>query len=534
MSKKHVSHGGAAAILAVVVLALYSPSLSNPLIWDDTIHLEKMRHEGPAAAFERVSDKYRRPLVLLSYSVQDAFGLASPAGLHAFNAALHAGNALLVYVLALTLGTGANVAIAGAALFAFHPLQSAAVAYVSGRTDLLATCFTLVAVLMALRSTLRGGSRFHSSAAAVACVAAGLSKESGLVAGPLAAAAFYCARKPGLPLDRRAMAICVAASLATALFVIPPAVRDGLGVSLDARLADAGTALVTYVRLLVWPSGLHLDRLTAVSSGLRFFGLWVVLAVVFAVRELARRPTPGRYASFCAVLAYLPVSGLFPIYPALAGRWVFTPEHGLYLTLAALGPVIANLVAAGATRVAFNAPPHLFRWVRVAPLVLAPIAALAWTEPVLERQRSLADEESAYRTTLTYSPSPRACFNLGVIQLAKRHDEEAARTYEDCIHMSPSDAGMYVQLGVAYQRIGDRNKAEIALAKAVELAPSDALAWSNYASLEAAGGEYADARAKWEKALALDPSFAPALEGLKKLDAISAGSAIAPPPLPQP
>ena len=183
---------------------------------------------------------------------------------------------------------------------------------------------------------------------------------------------------------------------------------------------------------------------------------------------------------------------------------MFTPEHGLYLALAALGPVTANVVAAGVTRVAFNAPPQLFRWVRAAPLALAPLAAFAWTQPVLERQRTLADEESAYRATLAHSPSPRACFNLGVLLLGERRDAEAARTYEDCVELSPSDAGMYVQLGVAYQRIGERNKAEIAFAKAVDLAPGDALAWSNYANLEAASGFYPEARAKWQKALAID------------------------------
>ena len=79
---------------------------------------------------------------------------------------------------------------------------------------------------------------------------------------------------------------------------------------------------------------------------------------------------------------------------------------------------------------------------------------------------------------------------------------------------------MHVQLGVAYQRLGDRNKAELVFAKAVELAPEDPLAWSNYANLDAASGDYAAARKKWQRALAIDAGFAPALEGLRKLDLI--------------
>jgi Flp pilus assembly protein TadD len=80
---------------------------------------------------------------------------------------------------------------------------------------------------------------------------------------------------------------------------------------------------------------------------------------------------------------------------------------------------------------------------------------------------------------------------------------------------------MYVQLGVAYQRMGERNKAEIAYARAVELDANDPYAWSNYASLEAAAGFYPEARVKWEKALALAPGFPPALDGLAKLEALN-------------
>jgi tetratricopeptide (TPR) repeat protein len=222
-----------------------------------------------------------------------------------------------------------------------------------------------------------------------------------------------------------------------------------------------------------------------------------------------------------SVLAgYLPVSGIIPIYPALSGRWVFTPEHGLYMTLAAAAPLFAYGVAVLSRGVARMVPGRLSRVARLATLAIVPLAAAAWTGPVLARQRVLASEETAYRSTLAHSPSPRACFNLGVLLLDARRDAEAADLYQNCIAISPSDAGMYVQLGVAYQRLGERNNAELAFAKAVELAPDDPLAWSNYANLDAASGDYTAARKKWQRALAIDEDFAPALEGLRKLDLI--------------
>ena len=523
------SHATVVVALVVAVFGLYAPSLSNPLIWDDAIHLEKVRSEGVGAAFERVAGKYRRPVVLLSYGAQDALGLGSPMALHAFNVGVHAVNAAMVYALAVALGSGMNVALAGAVLFAFHPLQSAAVAYVSGRTDLLAAAFTLVTIGMALRSTRRRAAGVWAMLAGIAAACAGMSKESGLIAGPVAAAFVYHARAHGARRGTAAAAAALAGSLVVAPFVIPPALFDVAEVSLGDRFADAGTVLATYARLLAWPAGLHLDRLTAVWRG------WIPLGVAFALgallltRAFPRRPNVTRLCLVVMLAGYLPVSGIVPIYPALSGRWVFTPEHGLYMALAAGAPLFAFGVALLSRGVATLVPGRLARVVRLGTLAIVPLAAAAWTGPVLARQQVLASEESAYRATLAHSPSPRACFNLGVLLLDTHRDADAAALYEDCIAISPNDAGMYVQLGVAYQRLGDRNRAELSFAKAIELGPDDPLAWSNYASLDAASGAYTTARKKWQRALAIDPGFAPALDGLRKLEAVTRAEPALPP-----
>ena len=514
------SHATVVVALVMAVFGLYAPSLSNPLIWDDAIHLEKVRAEGVRAAFERVAGKYRRPVVLLSYSAQDAVGLGSPMALHAFNVGVHAANAALVYALALALGSGMNIALAGAVLFAFHPLQSAAVGYVSGRTDLLAAAFTLVAIGMALRSTRRRAAGVWAVLAGVAAACAGMSKESGLIAGPVAAAFVYHARAHGARRGTAAAASALAGSLVIAPLVLPPALFDVADVSLGDRFADAGTVLATYAHLLVWPAGLHLDRLTPVWRG------WIPLGVAFAAgallltRAFPRRPNVTRLGMVVMLAAYLPVSGIVPIYPALSGRWVFTPEHGLYMALAAGAPLFAYGVALLSRGLGTMVPARLTRLARLGTLAIVPVAAAAWTGPVIARQRVLSNEEVAYRSTLAHSPSPRACFNLGVLLLDSHRDSEAAQLYENCIAISPNDAGMYVQLGVAYQRIGDRNRADLSFAKAIELAPDDPLAWSNYANLDAAAGAYTPARKKWQRALAIDPGFAPALEGLRKLEIV--------------
>ena len=105
---------------------------------------------------------------------------------------------------------------------------------------------------------------------------------------------------------------------------------------------------------------------------------------------------------------------------------MFTPEHGLYAALAAAAPLFAHGVATLSRGVATFAPGRLARLARLATLAIVPLAAASWTGPVLARQRVLASEETAYRSTLAHSPSPRACFNLGVLLLDQRRDARVA------------------------------------------------------------------------------------------------------------
>ena len=81
-----------------------------------------------------------------------------PALFHAANLLVHSANVVLVFLLGLSLvdkletkSLAYVAAFVGALLFAIHPLQTEAVAWVSGLRDLLATFFALLSILLYLR-----------------------------------------------------------------------------------------------------------------------------------------------------------------------------------------------------------------------------------------------------------------------------------------------------------------------------------------------------------------------------------------------
>ena len=150
----------AAALLGLTVLA-YSPSLTGEFVWDDVIlirdnaalatpasawnaSISDFFQQSEAAASVHVdlpSSGYRRPVPTLLNAVTLASFGPSPLPFRLSNLIIHGLCIALVMALCHRLGLATGAAGAGAAIFALHPVNTEAVAFVSGRTDLLAALF---------------------------------------------------------------------------------------------------------------------------------------------------------------------------------------------------------------------------------------------------------------------------------------------------------------------------------------------------------------------------------------------------------
>src|SRR5690606_38222178 len=100
------------------------------------------------------------------------------------------------------------------------------------------------------------------------------------------------------------------------------------------RLRGTATALATYAGLLIRPHDLHLDRLTPLApEAAAVLGAAGVAAAMVAVMRFVRRPSRTHLAVVAFVMLLAPGSGLVPVYPAIADRYVFTGEQFLYAPL---------------------------------------------------------------------------------------------------------------------------------------------------------------------------------------------------------
>lgn len=148
----------AAVSLVLLVLALYAASLQNDFVyWDDSLLIKEnpivrgLTWQNVKAAFSRYDPELYIPLTFLSYQATYMLSELDPFLYHLGNIFLHALNVILVLVLVYKLRRSRTEALVCAALFAIHPLHTEAVAWASGRKDLLSAFFFLLSVLTYLK-----------------------------------------------------------------------------------------------------------------------------------------------------------------------------------------------------------------------------------------------------------------------------------------------------------------------------------------------------------------------------------------------
>lgn len=502
-------------LLAAVV---YLPTLANELVWDDLSHIvanpqaRDLRHA--LGYFTRLEGVYYRPLIFLSFALEYGLWGAAAAGYHLTNLLLHAVNAALLAGAARRTGLPAAAAVLAGAIFAVHPVQTDAVAYVSGRTDLLMTTGALLAwrTVFARRSAVARG-----LLAAGSVLVSLLSKESGYAAALLVV--WYAFRHEARWTGRLGLAgpsVAIAAAL-LALRPGPLPLSAAGGIPLASPSA-VGKALATYVKLLAWPVDLHVDRLTAVPSSLlgdaAAVGLMLVAGAV-SVWGLSRRGPAADWAAWVLFL-YLPVANLIPLYPAIADAWLFTPEHNLYAPLAGIAALSARGIEGG-LRVRHRAARSLV----IAGLGLI---VLAWCVRTAARTFDWSDEARLFGSAAEAgAASPRVWYNYGNALMRRGALAEAARAYREAVRRSPHDVAAWTNLGVALQRQGQLDEAIAAYRRAEAMAPPTALLLENLGIALFARGDVGAARESLVRALALDPERQGARKALRAIGGEASG-----------
>ena len=370
---------------------------------------------NPPAGGESVSG---RPLANLTLAVNYAIGGLQVRGYHVLNILLHLTCVLLAFGVLRRLlrlaGNGAisgrsdEIAVAIAAIWAVHPLQTEVVSYVVARTEsLMAACF-LLCVYASVRAHVEGGGRWNIVAIVGAALGM-LSKESMAVA-PIAVVlidrAFFFPSFAEAFRRRRILyaGLCASLLILVALSAATPR-ADSAGfavhaaaaadVSLVNYLRNQSLILPHYVRLMVWPIGLVLDYgpvAPLTTAAVAPYAALVIAACVIVVWWWRSKPRVGLPFVLCLLL--LAPTTLVPIVTE-AGA-----ERRMYLPGLAL---ISAIV--------------VYAWTVAPPMIARTMAAAATAVLLLlsiTRNAEYASTYEMWRTVVERRPHGRAYLNLAV------------------------------------------------------------------------------------------------------------------------
>ncbi len=176
-----------AVVLALITFGIYGAALQTDFVAGDRQFIlnNELVADVPTALQSFIADYwatlggeafvYYRPLTVLTHCLDTNLWGLNPVGHHLTNVVLHTIVTLLVFLFFLRLLPSSPLLAFGAALlFGLHPIHTHSIIYVVGRTDVLATLFCLLALLMLCRPRC---TLIHYSVGALCYLAALLFKE---------------------------------------------------------------------------------------------------------------------------------------------------------------------------------------------------------------------------------------------------------------------------------------------------------------------------------------------------------------------
>ncbi|HEY3663528.1 MAG TPA: tetratricopeptide repeat protein [Chthoniobacterales bacterium] len=496
----------AALLLVLCVLGAYAPALRNGFVWDDQalilrdplIRSWQLIGEGFTHFLftDAASSDFYRPLQRLSYTLDYAAFFNSPIGYHLVSLLWHAAAAVALFFLAeeflarwgMESRRRSWAAFGTALVWALHPVQSAAVVYISGRADPLAAAFGFLGLYLGLRMLRAEGNQRWSFGigAGVSFLASALSKEMGLIFLLVWLVIVLTQRPRQLLLG----ATCLIAGVLFAYLSLrfpaehlpapaaPPA-------PLLVRPILASRAVAEYGGLLVLPWRLHMEREVetrpsgmspesmAAASGRELqtlLGLVLIAGAAVLIWRV-RRHTAIFLPLLFAILCYLPISGLITLNATVAEHWLYLPSAFLFLGAA------AGLASSGwMTEKNFRSRALtvcLTTW-----LLFLPVRTFLRTFDWKDQRTFLT------RTIRDGGDSARMWINLGGLELTEGRLVAARQALHHALAKDPGNSLALLNLAAAVIKGGDFPGARIILQRIKEPAELRARAEESLAVLE--------------------------------------------------
>ncbi|MGA8439909.1 MAG: tetratricopeptide repeat protein [Candidatus Sulfotelmatobacter sp.] len=559
-------------LLMLLTLAFYHPIVHNRFTnLDDDAYIVRNPHVATGLTWDNVKWAFTsydtgnwHPLAWLSHALDCQLFKLNPADHHYANVLLHAGNAILLYLL-LEGATGLTwPSLMVAALFALHPVNVESVAWAAERKNVLSMFFFLLALHAYGWYGRRESMRRYALVAAV--FALGLMAKAEIITLPFVLllwdywplqrlggkAAVLSSRlsvlreRPteeipdgGAPVRRSFSSLFLDKMplflLAAGSGVITMVAQHAAHTVRDApdgmRFGNAAVAYVRYLGKVFWPV-----RLAAVyphpqgslpAGGIVASAAVLILATALVLRWRSRRYLLVGWFWFLGTL--VPVIGVVQVgVQAMADRYAYLPYIGVFVCV---------VWAVAETARERRMPTALL--VVPAALVLLTLGMLSrrqiaywhdsetlWRHTLSVTERNFMAHDGLARALATQgrteeaiaefnaseklaSYSASAMVALGVYEQTHGHAQDAIGQYQQSLDAATDSKSRSVALGYlgsAFMQLGDLNRAEASFTDALRQNPDNSFARVGSGLLAERKGDFTGAAEKISRALKVEPT----------------------------
>lgn len=343
-------------LIPIIILACGLPGISSGLFIFDDLQIIKHFSDSSDNWFNLLSQpdsRYWRPILMLTFAGDVFLWNTNPGLMHLVNVLIHAGNALLVFMIVAKLeqvkgDPRSHLPLLAAILFALHPITCESTNWIAARSDPLAALFVLMTIWLVLES-LQKKSIVTVCGAALVLLAGCLAKEVALFIIPgVVWLVLFC--KSGTNVSRNSQSTTWRATASLPFLMIVPiyfglraralSIQDqgvsriidqlpqatggeSSNISLLSQLQEAITAFGFYLKKLFFPYPLNF-AIDQVSTLYLIPGLFAILAITWLM--IRRDLRSGML--LCMLLGIIPaiINAVFMIaWTPYAERYLYIP-----------------------------------------------------------------------------------------------------------------------------------------------------------------------------------------------------------------
>lgn len=518
------------AIIFVVCLASYCNTLPAHFVWDDNIfilHNPYLRsfkflptfflQDFWSVGIQKLPSGYYRPLLAASFMLDHLLWHARPFGYHLINLLMHSLAGILLFLFLKSLLKDTLIPFFASLVFSAHPLHTESVSFISGRVDIIALIFMLVALMTFLKYYL-DKNPFQYLLSLGFFLLALLTKEMAVTLPLILLCLDYLFLSNGE--IRRVIknfsrihlgffAVLVLYLFIRFLFVNPGFIISNTRFSSnflpgDAAFWRAFTAakiLWFYIRLLIFPYNLQADYFFPAAHSLFepavITGIVLLIVLVCAAIKNIKGCPVLTFSIAWFFITILPVTNIVPIGNIFAERYMYIPSVGFSI---AVGFFFFWLLKKNISLRNLNWKASIYS--------IFSLMIIASGRVTFERNKVWNNEFTLWYETAKASPdSPRAHLNLGSAYYSIGYLREAIKEAGRAQALYPNYYEAFDLAGDIYLKKGLVDEAIKAYRIAIGISPDRDTAYNSLSVALAKSGRYKEAIGAGLEALKRNPYF---------------------------